>query len=48
MELPPLCVHITKENITYSVAGIQIYKDQCSRCYEDTVSNNFKNIIIEK
>lgn len=39
MEKPILCVHAWKENITYSVAGKKVYKDQCMKCYDDSVSN---------
>lgn len=31
------CPHFTGNNITYSVAGKSVYKDQCLKCYEDIV-----------
>ena len=39
MEKPTLCVHCVKENITYSVAGKKVFKDQCQKCFDDSVSN---------
>ena len=31
------CEHFTDKNITKSVAGKKIYRDQCSKCYDDSV-----------
>ena len=31
------CEHFTDKNITTSVAGKKIYRDQCSKCYDDSV-----------
>lgn len=36
-----LCQHCTYQNITYSVAGKKIYRDQCLKCYDDAVSKKF-------
>jgi hypothetical protein len=38
MERPTLCVHCVKENITYSVQGQKVHRDQCQKCYDDSVS----------
>jgi hypothetical protein len=38
MERPTLCVHCVKENITYSVQGKKVHRDQCQKCYDDSVS----------
>jgi hypothetical protein len=35
-----LCEHFTENNITFSVAGRQIFKDQCMKCYDDSVRIN--------
>ena len=35
MENP--CEHFNDENITYSVAGRKIYKDQLMKCYDNSV-----------
>ena len=32
-----LCEHCTEKNICKSVAGKKIYRDQCSKCYDDSV-----------
>lgn len=32
-----LCPHINNLNVTFSVAGKSIFKDQCMRCYDDQV-----------
>jgi uncharacterized UBP type Zn finger protein len=32
------CQHITKENITENLQGVLIYKDECTRCFETTVT----------
>ncbi len=34
------CPHLTSD-ITYSVAGKKIYRDQCLKCYDDAVNNNY-------
>jgi hypothetical protein len=31
------CEHFNEKNITKSVAGKKIYRDQCSKCYDDSV-----------
>ena len=33
------CEHFIDKNITKSVAGKKIYRDQCSKCYDDSVRN---------
>jgi len=43
MENP--CEHFNEQNITFSVAGRKIYKDQCMKCYDDSVRFNFNNYI---
>lgn len=32
-----LCSHIDSNNITFSIHGKSLYKDQCLRCFEDLV-----------
>lgn len=34
---PDTCPHMTQSNITFSVAGKPVYKDQCLKCYDDIV-----------
>ena len=34
------CPHLTSD-IIYSVAGKKIYRDQCLKCYDDAVNNNY-------
>ncbi len=31
------CPHINDTNITYNLSGKQVYREQCVKCYEDTV-----------
>jgi hypothetical protein len=31
------CEHFNDKTITKSVAGKKIYRDQCSKCYDDSV-----------
>ena len=48
------CEHFTDKNITKSVAGKKIYRDQCSKCYDDSVRfiksniNLFQKIALSK
>ena len=47
MDKPTLCVHCVKENITYSVAGKKLFRDQCQKCYDDSVSYiKYKTLLI--
>ncbi len=32
-----LCKHCTPQNITKSVAGKKVHRDQCVKCYDDSV-----------
>jgi hypothetical protein len=36
-EKPLLCQHCIAQNITKSVAGRKIHRDQCVKCYDDSV-----------
>ena len=40
------CEHFNDKNITKSVAGKKIYRDQCSKCYDDSVWNKKTYIIL--
>lgn len=31
------CSHLNDSNITYNLSGKQIYREQCSKCYDDPV-----------
>lgn len=31
------CPHLNSENVTFSVAGKPLHKDQCVRCFDDPV-----------
>ena len=33
-----LCPHISTATITYSVQGRRIFRDECLKCYDNTVS----------
>lgn len=33
------CEHFIDKNVCKSVAGKKIYRDQCSKCYDDSVRN---------
>ncbi len=37
-EQPLLCQHCIDQNISKSVAGRKIHRDQCVKCYDDSVS----------
>ena len=36
-EQPLLCQHCIDQNISKSVAGRKIHRDQCVKCYDDSV-----------
>ncbi len=31
------CMHINNSNLTFSLQGVQIYKDECTKCYDNQV-----------
>ena len=35
------CEHFNDKNVCKSVAGKKIYRDQCSKCYDDPVRNEY-------
>ena len=38
------CTHINNSNLTYSIQGKPVYKDECTKCYESQVKNiNLQN-----
>lgn len=41
------CTHILPDNITFSVQGLKIFRDQCMKCYDNPVRNS-QLLIIEK
>ena len=34
------CPHIFPNNITFSVQGHKIFRDQCMKCYDNSVRNS--------
>ncbi len=45
------CEHFNDKNVCKSVAGKKIYRDQCSKCYDDSVrnillSNSFNSVVL--
>ena len=41
------CDHFNEKNVCKSVAGKKIYRDQCCKCYDDSVSK-INNLYILK
>jgi hypothetical protein len=35
------CPHLNASNITYSLAGKKVFREQCMKCFEDPVSFSF-------
>ncbi len=39
------CQHVNEANITYSLAGKNVFREQCMKCYEDPVRKINKFIL---
>ena len=47
MNLKETCPHLNESNITFSLAGKSIFKDQCGKCYEDPQSENGLDVCLK-
>jgi hypothetical protein len=37
-EKVPICVHCTEQYLVEDIKGKKIFKDQCTKCYNDAVN----------